>query len=512
MKKIITIILILLLIFLSGCGKENINPTSNLSVGDSSLSEFVSDNYETVQTSSEVITSSEAFQIENSSNITTSFVSDKIEKPSSMSDLFSQTSNAQTSSAQLSSTQSSSALAPSQKPSSAPSSSALASSEKTSSSQNSSETILKPNKKRFSAIWISYYEFPFENKNEAEAKKAVSNMMEKIAKQGYTAVFCHVRANADAFYPSKYFPYAKQLTGIAGKNPGYDPLEVMIWASKKYGLEFHAWINPYRVSNTTTNPNELADGHIAAKWLADGSNRAVVHEKGIYFNPASTDVQKLVLNGIREILDKYNVDGIHFDDYFYPSGITAQFDSKQYNEYLQNTEIPLSLDDWRRANVNALVSSAYRICHAQKTIFGISPAGNMSLDNSHDNYKVLYADVALWMSQEGYVDYILPQLYFGYNHPVEKARYKTLLDIWCALPKHKNLKFYVGLGAYKMNENCDDKEEWHNETDLLARQVTDAVKSGADGIAVFSYEASTLENSHNALQIKNMFEAIDKLF
>ena len=374
-----------------------------------------------------------------------------------------------------------------------------------------SNSISAPESKLFKGLWVSYYEMPFWSSSEEQAKQKFSNMMKKAAEQGYTAVFCHVRANADAFYPSKYFPFAMQLTGKAGGDPGYDPLKIMIWAAKKYGLEFHAWINPYRVSNVTTNPEDLAEGHIAAKWLTDESGRAVVSGNGIYFNPASTDVQKLVLYGIREILQKYDVDGIHFDDYFYPESISEDFDARHYNKYLESTDKPLSLADWRRANVNALVSAVYRLCHSKNKVFGISPAANMSLDNSHDNYNRLYADIALWMRQEGYVDYILPQLYFGYNHPVAKSRYEYLLNVWAKLPKHKNLKFYVGLGAYRMNEECDDKAEWHHQTDLMARQATDAVKIGADGIAVFSYTASMLENPHNALQIKNMFDAINSI-
>ena len=361
----------------------------------------------------------------------------------------------------------------------------------------------------FKGLWISYYEFLFWGSNEEQAKQKFLDMMKKVKAQGYTAVFCHVRANADAFYPSKYFPFAMQLTGEAGGDPGYDPLKIMIWAAKGCGLEFHAWINPYRVSNITTNPDELAEGHIAAEWLTDGSNRAIISGNGIYFNPSSTDVQRLVLYGIREILENYDVDGIHFDDYFYPEKVSKDFDEKQYKKYLSDTKMPLSLADWRRANVNALISAVYRLCHSKKAVFGISPAANMSLDNSHDNYNLLYADIALWMRDEGYIDYILPQLYFGYNHPVKKSQYGYLLNVWSRLKKHKNLKFYVGLGAYRMNEEVDDKAEWHNENDLMARQAIDAKKIGAEGIAVFSYTASMLENEHNRLQIQNMFNAIN---
>ncbi len=361
----------------------------------------------------------------------------------------------------------------------------------------------------FKAIWISYYELPFLNKSKKDAEEEFANMLKTLKGQGYTAVFCHVRANADAFYPSKYFPFSVQLTGKAGGNPGYDPLEIMIRTAKNQGLEFHAWINPYRVSGSNNNPKDLAEGHIAAKWLADKSGRAVISGKGIYFNPSSPDVQRLILNSIGEILENYKVDGIHFDDYFYPPSLTEDFDKKDYDAYKKSAKKPLSLGDWRRANVNALVSAVYRLCHSHNVLFGISPAANISFDNSHHNYTGLYADTALWMRCEGYIDYILPQLYFGYKHPNEKSRYDYLLNIWASLPKHKNLKFYVGLGAYRMDEEVDDKAEWHNDNTLMARQTKDAILKGATGIAVFSYTASSSQKPHNSLQIKNMFKVFN---
>ena len=136
---------------------------------------------------------------------------------------------------------------------------------------------------------------------------------------------------------------------------------------------------------------------------------------------------------------------------------------------------------------------------------------DISYDNSDTNYKNLYADVTLWMRKEGYVDYIMPQLYHGYKHPIEKSRYGNLLNIWANLEKHKNLKLYIGLGAYKMDEDCADKEEWHNQTDLLARQAVDAIKNGAKGFVVFSYRSSVSEKEHNLKQINNMFNAVKKL-
>ena len=483
LKRIIALILILALTLLSGCGKDNIKFTSSLNQGGALPSSDNSELQRFEETLLKELLSDANSQLgESTSSKDGSNTSSELQS-GFVGDMNSSSGGITTS---------------------LPSASSSVSS-------NENESVTRNEKMPFRALWISYYEFPFWGSNEQQAKTKVLDMMELAKNQGYTAVFCHVRANADAFYPSKYFPFAMQLTGKAGGDPGYDPLKIMIWAAKKCDLEIHAWINPYRVSNVTTNPDELADGHIAKTWFSDDSGRVFVCGKGMYFNPASTDVQKLVLYGIREILANYDVDGIHFDDYFYPEKMTEDMDKNQYNAYVKGTQNPLSLADWRRANVNAMVSATYRLCHSKKVVFGISPAANISYDNSHDNYNLLYADIALWMREEGYVDYILPQLYFGYTHPMEKSRYDYLLDIWANLPKHKNLKLYIGLGAYRMNADVDDKEEWHNENDLMARQVLDAHKLGAEGFAVFSYRATASENEHNSQSIKNMFDAINSL-
>jgi uncharacterized lipoprotein YddW (UPF0748 family) len=359
-------------------------------------------------------------------------------------------------------------------------------------------------------IWISCFEMPFKScKTKEDAKEKFGKMIKSVANQGYNAVFCHVRPFADAFYPSNYFPFSKYVSGTEGVDPGFDALQIMIDCAKAYGLEFHAWINPYRVSTSTTNADDLSKNNIAKKWLTDDSNRAVVSGNGIYFNPAEPDVQNLILSGISEIINNYKVDGVHFDDYFYPTTNKA-FDNKAYSDYLsKNSENPLSLGDWRRENVNTLVKKAYTLCKNKNLVFGVSPSGNISLNKTDKNYTKHYADVTLWMQTEGYVDYIIPQIYFGYNHTVPTAQYMYLLDIWSSLPRHDKLKLYIGLGAYKMDEDCTDKEEWHNDSTLLSRQTIDAKNKGANGIVVFSYSASVNSKNYNQIQIKNMFNTID---
>lgn len=413
---------------------------------------------------------------------------------------------------------SSSVVSVSSAPSSAPSTNAAPSKPQTATSKKpatsskkvTSSTPTKPNIStagfHLKGLWISCFEMPFTKKDTAASAKAkVDAMMKTVAKQGYNAVFCHVRPFADAFYPSKYFPHSKYVSGTEGVDPGYDALQLMLDAAHQNGMQFHAWINPYRVSTSTTDPAKLSKNNIAATWATDGSNRAiVVKNKGIYFNPALQEVQQLVIKGVKEIINNYDVDGIHFDDYFYPT-TAKSFDAATYLEYTTSAGAnPLSLADWRRANVNALVSAVHRACKNKNVTFGISPAAD--IDKNRDGY---YADVAMWMAKAGYIDYIMPQIYFGYEHPVLTARYSYLLNRWCGLTRHSNLQLYIGLGAYRMSEpSVDDYEEWSTDAELLAKQAKDAKTAGTGGIVIFSYAATTNQNEHHRLQIKNMFSAI----
>ncbi len=380
----------------------------------------------------------------------------------------------------------------------------------TKSTSASSVNGKKPKSSFFKGIWVSCFEMSFKGLDAKGCSNKINSMFAKLAKQGYTAVFCHVRPYADAYYPSKYFPYSRYLTGTEGVNPGYDPLYLMINAAHSNNMEFHAWINPYRVSTSTSDPSKLSANNIAAKWLTDSSNRAIAYNGGIYFNPASTDVQKLVINGVREILQNYKVDGIHFDDYFYPT-VSQDFDKKSYSDYCKSVRgTPMNLGDWRRANVNSLVSAVYNVCRQYKKTFGISPSAHISKNHTDRNYNEAYADIALWMREKGYVDYIIPQLYFSYDYPNKNYCYDTFLNLWCSMPKHSGLKLYIGLGAYKLGDkSLKDSAAWCNETgNLLARQASGAKKNGTDGIVVFSYSSSVKDDPLNVKSITNMFKAI----
>ena len=158
-----------------------------------------------------------------------------------------------------------------------------------------------------------------------------------------------------------------------------------------------------------------------------------------------------------------------------------------------------------------MVASVYSVCKSKGVAFGISPAGDISLNKTDRNYTTLYADIPLWMSTPGYVDYLIPQIYFGYNYPKEKARYSTLLNTWVTLKRHSGIKLYVGLGAYKMDEPCEDSAEWQGDDTLLARQVTDAYNKGMSGAVAFSCSAVFSEKQHNINQMNNMYTAIKNI-
>lgn len=359
---------------------------------------------------------------------------------------------------------------------------------------------------KLKGIWISLYDMKFSSTS-AATTATFETMFQNIKNNGYNAVFCHVRANGDAYYPSKYFPFAKSITGTAGKNPGYDPLKIMINTAKKYGLKFHAWINPYRVRTTATSANDLSANDPAKAYLTDGSNRAAFAAGGIYYNPASADVQKLVLSGVKEILENYAVDGIHFDDYFYPT-TDAAFDSVLYNAYKQGGG-KRSLDDWRRDNVNYLVSAVWRECHKHaNVVFGISPSAQISTNHTDENYTNRYADITMWMQNKGYVDYIAPQIYFGYSYKLPAYQYQALLNSWIKIPKTSGVKMYIGLAAYKLGATETKEGDFCNPNGtLLATQAADAIKAGTDGIIVYSY-ASTVD-AKNKTEIANLAQYLN---
>lgn len=341
------------------------------------------------------------------------------------------------------------------------------------------------------AVWISYYELDGRGKTADQFADMIGDMFDRIKGMGLNAVVVHVRANSDAFYPSSYFPWSEYAAGQQGQNPGYDPLAILIDAAHDRGLAFHAWLNPYRVSNKTDDPMELAENNPARVYLTDGDpsndSWAIPWDGGMYYNPGVVEMQKLILDGVREILDNYDVDGIHFDDYFYPTSDPA-FDAATYGAYAEKAgNNALSLGDWRRANVNSLMQAVYRLADSRGVPFGISPSAHISDDGSDRNYQELYADIALWMREGGYAHYITPQLYFGFQYPKADFRFDNLLNQWLSLPRAEGVRLYVGLAAYKIGAEDAGSTEWQESEDILSRQLSLLRQAETDGFMLYSY-------------------------
>ena len=288
-------------------------------------------------------------------------------------------------------------------------------------------------KREFRGAWMhTIFQSQYAKKPTAELQKYLISQLDSLQDAGVNAVLFQVRPSADAFYPSKLEPWSRFLTKD-GKAPVpyWDPLQFMIDQCHKRGMELHAWLNPYRV---TTSPNEkLAPGHI---YYKEPGRFVRYADKKMYFDPGLPENRKFIEDVVMDIVDRYDVDGIHFDDYFYPYPVAgAEFpDSASYAKYGNG----MKRGDWRRHNVDLLIEEIHgRIAASKPWVrFGVSPFGiwrNKKSDprgsdtNGLQNYDDLYADVLLW-SQKGWIDYQLPQLYWELEH--KRASTLTLAKWW----------------------------------------------------------------------------------
>lgn len=348
-------------------------------------------------------------------------------------------------------------------------------------------------------VWLTYSEIDAMvlsgNGFESEFSKAVENMKTL----GINTLFFHTVAFCDAVYESEVYPFRQTLTDTKT-----DILKTAVNIAHQNGIKIHAWINPYRVSTATNQIDKLSLNYsstLIGRCLV-GENVSVT-DSGIYLNPASALVRKTVISAVREIINFYDVDGIHFDDYFYPTS-DAQFDKSSYDAYLQTVEIPLTLEEWRRVNVNSLVLGVYSAIKAKSRdlSFGISPAADLDY-----NYNTLFADIEGWLGG-GYIDYVIPQLYFGFEYPQEKFRFQNLLTAWLDLSKGK-APLYIGLAAYKAGTDVQpDSIEWRQNNDIIARQIELIRENEVVGFVFFSYSSLFSDNTYNTEQLKHIKEVI----
>ena len=318
------------------------------------------------------------------------------------------------------------------------------------------------------AVWFTYIELDniLRKKTAAQFKTAIEQRFDNCVRLGMNAVIVQVRSHADAIYPSKYYPTAVHFTGKRTNSAPFYALQIMIDAAHKRGLKIHAWVNPFRGHRET---HEMAPNDPMRTY----QNMTYYYDKLYYLDPAYPQVRALIVNGIKEIVTKYAVDGIHFDDRFYPTR-DESIDSYSYMLCGEGR----TLKQFRLDNVNALVKEIYNTIKSVRDIpFGISPQGNVE-----NNYYDCFADVKLWTSTPGYIDYIAPQLYWSYGEGA--LPFEAALPIWQKMVTCKQVDLIVGLAPYKVGT----KPEW-TAGDILKREIVDIRKASQyAGFIMYRYD------------------------
>ncbi len=323
-------------------------------------------------------------------------------------------------------------------------------------------------------LWLPYMDFEnyMYNKSENEYRQEVKKILSDAKAEGINTIYFHVHPNGDSYYKSNIFPKGTYYTG------DYDPLQIMLDEAHDIGISVHAWINPYRMQ-TVEQMENLPDDFIVKQWVNENSPMVKTVNNRWYLNPAYDEVTELVSECAEEILENYSVDGIHIDDYFYPTADT-EFDIEAF-ETSGNSD----LSQWRQENINKMVKSLYDTVknYNKRVKFGVSPQGNINA-----NYNSQYADVKLWSGTEGYADYIIPQIYFGFNN--ETCPFETTLHEWEKLIGDSGVSLVIGLAEYKTGEEDKwageaGKNEWIENPDIIQQQIELVKSSTADGYALY---------------------------
>jgi uncharacterized lipoprotein YddW (UPF0748 family) len=366
--------------------------------------------------------------------------------------------------------------------------------------------------REFRGVWVATVEnidWPSSKYlNTQQQKKEIIKYLDLFKSLNFNAIIFQIRPAADAFYNSKYEPWSSYLTGTNDKapTPYYDPLAFVIEETHKRGMEFHAWLNPYRAmvnyKEYQSNPFRLT--YEKSEWFIN-------YGKNKYFNPGIPDVRKYTNKIVADIVHNYDIDAIHFDDYFYPYKIKDEkfHDEDSFKDY-GGDFYPNKIEDWRRENVNIIIEELYTTIKTIKpwVQFGISPFGvwrNKSVDPAgsdtdagQSNYDDLYADILLWL-KKGWLDYVLPQAYWNIGH--KKADYMKIVNWWAENKNTTNL--YIGHGIYRLGDKKENRA-WKkkNPTEIEKQLSLNNSISQIQGSVFFSAK-SFLKNPY---QINNLLK------
>lgn len=360
--------------------------------------------------------------------------------------------------------------------------------------------VYRPKAREMRGVWMATVEnidFPAHT-DAASFRRDYLMAVENLRKANFNTVIFQVRSMNDAFYPSKLNPWSRWLSGTEGRGLGaFDPLDFMVKEAHRRGLEFHAWLNPYRVVTSTKLRKAAYLNTLDRKNFARLNPHCVLEVRrpdgtwSLLLNPGDPRVIRHILATVREIVETYPVDAIHFDDYFYLYGGMGDSDHSTFRQYNPRG---LALEDWRRANVDAVVRgvkdelTGYNRRSGRKVVFGISPFGiwanrkdmaGGSLTGGLQSFFVQHADTRGWV-KKGWIDYIAPQLYWPFSQDI--AAYAALADWWADVVKGTNVNLYIGHAAYRLGSG----RSW--PADELADQLRyNNKRPEIDGSIFFSY-------------------------
>ncbi len=350
------------------------------------------------------------------------------------------------------------------------------------------------------AIWVPYMEVAalIVDGNPDAARAAIASCLQDCKQRGANTVYWHVRANSDAYYASAVYPPTSDTQALLSQ--GCDPLTVAVETAHALGLSLHAWVNPYRIGTDATRAQ---------------TSDVFFFDERYYYIPTADSTHTLIVQGVRELVERYAIDGVQFDDYFYPAlsveaTVPAVFEQTAYTDYVSKGGA-LTVGDWRRATVDRLIAAVYAVCHSRAgCVFGVSPACDITRVREQ-----LYADVAKWAGTAGYVDYLCPQLYVGFEH--ETAPFLQVLSWWSSLPRHESVALIAGLALYKSGIANDEyagsgATEWLGGGDILARQLHAVKQAGWDGVALYSHLSFEADNGRDPAVVQKEIQALQAVF
>ncbi|MGB3367667.1 MAG: family 10 glycosylhydrolase, partial [Acidaminobacteraceae bacterium] len=363
-------------------------------------------------------------------------------------------------------------------------------------------------------LWVATVyniDYPTKPTTDSEVlKKEALEILDKAASVGMNSVFLQIRPSSDALYKSDYFPYSKYLTGKQGTEPdnNFDPLEFWIKEAHKRNIELHAWINPYRISKKASSEKDFDYDLLDPKNPAKKNKSWVVEYKdgNLYYNPGLPEVRNMIVDSTLEVINNYDIDGIHLDDYFYPG--TDFNDKDAFEKYGASYK---DVNDFRRASVDKLITDlSVAIKNADPSIsFGISPFGiwaNKSSNplgsdtNGMQSYSAHYADTRKWVKEE-MIDYIAPQIYW--NIGFEVADYEKLLKWWADVVKGTDVDLYIGQAAYRVG-NTSSKSAWNGVSEIKKQLDMNKLYPEVDGSIFFKY-TTFKQNSDLSSLVSNYY-------